>query len=244
MATIVERVAYKVLRPLHTRQCPCCGWHGFAFDPFGQLSWRRDDAMCPWCKSLERHRLVYLLLKDDLARGGFRTLHVAPELSLQKWLQSVSADYLSIDTNGRAMAVMDLTALDLPDNSRTLVWCSHVLEHVPDDRKAMAEMFRVLAPGGLAVIQVPVDVPKTEEDPALTDPAERLRRFKQEDHVRLYGMDVVDRLKGAGFEVQVRRPQDFSRDVVKRHSLSFRPTNEVFVCRKPSIPSPGTPGDG
>jgi SAM-dependent methyltransferase len=231
--SIVERVAYKVLKPLHTRQCPCCGWHGFAFDPYGQLAWRRDDAMCPWCHSLERHRLVYLLLRDELAKGGWKTLHVAPELSLRKWLQGVSSDYLSIDTDGTAMAKMDLMALDLPDNSKTLVWCSHVLEHVPDDRKAMAEMFRVLAPGGLAVIQVPVDLPKTDEDPDITDPAERLRRFQQEDHVRIYGMDVVDRLKGAGFDVQVRRPQDFSRDVVRKHSLTFRPTNEVFVCLKP-----------
>lgn len=232
MPTIVQRVAYKVLKPLHKRECPCCGWHGFSFDPYGQLAWRRDDAMCPWCRSLERHRLVNLLMRDELAKGGFKTLHVAPELSLQKWLRSVSGDYLSIDTNGTAMANMDLMALELPDASRTLVWCSHVLEHVPDDRKAMAEMHRVLAPGGMAVIQVPVDVPKTDEDPTITDPRERLRRFQQEDHVRLYGMDVADRLKAAGFAVQVKRPQDFSRDLVKKHSLSFRPTNEVFVCRK------------
>src|SRR6266516_7466333 len=132
MATILQRISYKLLRPLHTRECPCCGWHGFAFDPYGQLSWHRDDAMCPWCRSLERHRLVYLLMRDELEeareRGaGYRTLHVAPELALAKWLKSVSDDYLSIDTNGTAMTNMDLTALGLPEDSRTLIWCSHVL---------------------------------------------------------------------------------------------------------------------
>jgi SAM-dependent methyltransferase len=238
LPTLVDRVLYKALGPLHTRQCPCCGWHGFTFRPYGQLGWKRDDAMCPWCHSLERHRAVFLMLRDDLEdlrsrNGGWRTLHVAPELSLKKWLRSVSADYLSIDTDGTAMAKMDLTALELPDNSRNLVWCSHVLEHVPDDRKAMAEMFRVLEPQGMAVLQVPVDVPRTDEDPTLTDPAERLRRFQQEDHVRLYGMDVVERLAGAGFDVQVRRVQEMPAELVRRHALSFRPTNEVFVCRKP-----------
>jgi len=235
--TIIERIAYKLLKPLHGRECPCCGWHGFAFNPYGQLTWRRNDAMCPWCHSLERHRLVYVLMRDELEeareRGAaYRTLHVAPELALANWLKSVSGDYLSIDTNGTAMEDMDLMALGLPDDSRTLVWCSHVLEHVPDDRKAMSEIRRVLAPGGMAVIQVPVDAPRTDEDPSVTDPQERLRRFKQEDHVRIYGPDVVKRLESAGLGVEVRGVEELPPATIRRYSLSFRPTNYVFLCSK------------
>lgn len=93
---------------------------------------------------------------------------------------------------------MDLTALTLADASCSLVWCSHVLEHIPDDRRAIAEIARVLAPGGVAVIQVPIGGPTTLEDPAVVDPRERARLYWQEDHVRLYGLDLAERLAAAG----------------------------------------------
>jgi SAM-dependent methyltransferase len=240
VASIFGRLTYKLMKPFHTRQCSCCGWHGFRFEPYGQLAWKRDDAMCPWCRSLERHRLVYLLMRDELegARGrgaGYRTLHVAPEHALAKWLRGVSDHYLSIDTNGTAMANMDLMKLDLPDDAFTLVWCSHVLEHVPDDRQAMREMRRVLAPGGMAVIQVPVDATVTDEDPTIADPQERLRRFGQEDHVRIYGPDIIKRLESCGFGVEMRGLDRIHPEAVRRHSLSFKPTNHVFVCSKVAL---------
>ena len=240
MASIFSRLTYKLLKPFHGRECPCCAWHGFKFDPYGQLGWKRDDAMCPWCRSLERHRLVYLLMRDELEQArergsGYSTLHVAPEFALAKWLQRVSGHYLSIDTNGTAMANMDLMALDLPTDSFTLVWCSHVLEHVPDDLRAMSEMRRVLAPGGMAVIQVPVDATRTDEDPTITDPQERLRRFGQEDHVRLYGPDIVQRLQSVGLGVELRSVDHVPPDLVRRHSLRFRATNHVFVCSKVAL---------
>jgi len=233
MANVLERVLYRGLRPLHGRECPLCGWHGFKFLPIGVGHWRRDDGMCPFCMSRERHRLAYVVMKPVLAAGGWKTLHVAPEQSIQKWLRSVSADYLSIDLERPdVMRRMDLTDLQLPDASRTLVWCSHVLEHVPADAKALREIHRVLAPGGLALLQVPIEGEKTYEDPKITTPEARLKAFHQEDHVRQYGIDFIDRVRAAGFEVEVRRTADLPEALVRRHSLSYSMSNEVFIARK------------
>ncbi|MBK7751686.1 MAG: methyltransferase domain-containing protein [Flavobacteriales bacterium] len=99
---------------------------------------------------------------------------------------------------------LDITALDFPDDHFDLIICSHVLEHVPEDRTAMRELCRVLRPGGTAILLVPMsDRPTTDEDPSVTDPQERFRRFGQTDHVRLYGRDYMDRLREAGFIVTV-----------------------------------------
>ena len=98
---------------------------------------------------------------------------------------------------------MDLTNIDLPDGSKTLVWCSHVLEHVPDDRKALSEMFRILAPSGMLVLQVPVLGEVTYEDTSVTLDSERLEKFLQEDHVRLYGLDLKRRVEESGFSCAI-----------------------------------------
>src|SRR5207245_139121 len=105
---------------------------------------RRQDAQCPICGSLERHRAAYVLLKSAIPPGQ-KVLHVAPEPHMITWLVSRSCEYLNIDAQHPAMRRMDLTKIDLPDCSKTLVWCSHVLEHILEDGKALAEMFRVLA---------------------------------------------------------------------------------------------------
>ena len=150
---------------------------------------------------------------------------------MARWLRPLSDDYLSIDLDGRkAMAAMDLTALRLPDASFSLVYASHVLEHVPDDAAAIAEMRRVLAPGGLAVVQVPVRGDVTDEDLTITDPGERLRRFDQHDHVRVYGFDVVRRLEGEGFVVEVLDVSSLDPAMVELHRLSWHMTRQIFVC--------------
>jgi len=191
--------------------------------------------MCPWCMSRERHRLAYLLLHKELVGRRFRTLHVAPDQPLQPWLQGISSDYLSIDlleTSAKGMIKMDITELTLPDASRDLIWCSHVLEHVTSDRKALAHFYRVLAPDGIAVLQVPIVGLHTQEDPAVTSPDERRRLYLQDDHARLYGLDIVDRMTDAGFEVEVRRDTDLCPEVRFRHAVSFFMSNEVYVCYK------------
>src|SRR5688500_4118574 len=113
---LAGRFAGRINRIGRRRGCTMCGWMGFRFGPYGNEKIARGDAACPACGSLERHRLAYALLRDRLGRDH-RTLHVAPEAQVAKWLGSISRDYLSIDLAGPAMRRMDLTSLDLPDES-------------------------------------------------------------------------------------------------------------------------------
>lgn len=131
------------------------------------------------------------------------------------------------------MEYMDVTDLRLQDDRFSLVWCSHVLEHVENDRKAMAEFFRVLRPSGLAVILVPVYDEKTYEDIQIRSPEERLKHFKQEDHLRLYGSDIESRLADVGFKVDVLRVSDMPARSVAKHALEYPSTKEIFLCNKP-----------
>ena len=215
---------------LDRRACPICGWVGPRFAAYGTAQ-RRPDARCPRCGAAERHRLAYRLLAGALGPQAC-TLHVAPEPSLRPWLEGLSARYLPIDLDRPGAIAMDLTRLDLPDETCTLVWCSHVLEHIPDDRRAIAEIARVLAPGGVAVVQVPIGGATTDEDPSITDPAARARRFGQRDHVRLYGLDLAERLRAAGLAVTVLGPGGLDPGVVARERLTMPGCDELFLCRR------------
>jgi SAM-dependent methyltransferase len=187
--------------------CPCCGYSAEAFLPFGVVP--RPNAMCPGCRSLERHRLLWKFFQDetDLFAAPLRVLHIAPEARLQRDLSRLAhLDYVSVDLESPlAMVRADITAMPFGDAAFDVILCSHVLEHVPDDGQAMREIRRVLRPGGWALLQSPMDerLAATFEDPAITDPDERQRRFGQRDHVRVYGRDYADRLRAAGFDVEV-----------------------------------------
>lgn len=185
---------------------------------------------------MERHRLAYLTATQLVELDFSHVLHVAPEPQMENFLRSRSVDYLSVDlfaTN--VMAKMDVTSLELEDESKTLIWMSHVLEHVERDDLAIAEMYRVLRPSGIAFIQVPIWRTSTYEDSSIKSEEERLQAFYQEDHVRLYGLDIIDRFKKAGFEASVVRAQDFGPDKLIENRLSFASTNEVFIFKKPPI---------
>jgi predicted SAM-dependent methyltransferase len=130
------------------------------------------------------------------------------------------------------MQKMDLTDLKLPDQSQSLVFCSHVLEHIPEDIKAMSEIHRVLKVGGTAIIQVPIWRKTTYEDFSITSKEGRLKAFMQEDHVRLYGLDIVDRLESVGFKVVVEDVNNLPTKTIMNHSLTFKSTNEIFLCTK------------
>lgn len=197
----------------------------------------RPNALCPGCGSLERHRLLVSILDRLWADGrlpsGGRLLHVAPEAALADRFRR-SFDYLSIDLDGsQAMMAMDLTDLTFPDRSFDAVVCNHVLEHVPDDRKALSELYRVMRPGGWGSIQVPMDGAVTREDPAVTDPGERLRLYGQEDHVRQYGRDFLDRLSQAGFEVLIIGKVDLL-DSSEIERLSVDCEQEALLVRRPA----------
>ena len=216
------------------RYCPCCQAHLRRFKPFGVVP--RPEACCPVCWSLERHRLInlYMTQKTDLLDGRRkRMLHVAPEPQLSWWFQAQPhIDYLSADLFAvNAMVKMDITDIQYPDDSFDVIYCSHVLEHVPDDRKAMREFRRVLRPGGWAILQVPITADVTFEDPTVTTPAERERLFGQHDHVRRYGPDYKDRLGDAGFSVTV---DEFVRDMddASIRRLGLMRSEDVYLCRK------------
>jgi len=123
---------------------------------------------------------------------GTKLLHVAPEPNLRTWLRSLpELDYVSADLDmvGNDLK-LDLTDIALPDSSFHAIICNHVLEHIPDDAKAMSEITRVLKPGGWAILQTPISLSlsQTYEDFLITDPAERERAFGQNGHVRIYAM--------------------------------------------------------
>ena len=181
--------------------CPVCMESFDAFTPYRT----RAGAQCPGCGSLERHRGLWLVLQraTPLADGGQRVLHFAPEDGLRARIAAVpDLEYVTADLEpGKAMEQLDITAIAKPDASFDAVICVHVLEHVPDDRAAMRELRRVIAPGGWAAIMVPIMFDVTDET-EISDPAERNRRYGLEDHIRGYGWDFYDRLAAAGFDVQ------------------------------------------
>jgi SAM-dependent methyltransferase len=204
-------------------RCPCCGLLVKRFAPLNE-----PDRSCWVCKSLERHRAVKLYFGDhpELVRSGMKVLHVAPEKALRMIFTSIpGVEYQSGDLFADlGPETLDVTDLSFPDASFDAVICNHVLEHVPDDRKAMRELRRVLRPGGWALLLVPDlewNTALTDEEPLINDPAEQERRFGQHDHVRRYGWDYVERLEEAGFEVDVvRQEQEFSPQQMRRYRLA------------------------
>lgn len=198
---------------------------------------RRRGAKCPLCGSLERHRLAWLFLarSTNLLDGTpKRLLHIAPEPAVQAHLQATPGiDYLSADLDSpQAMVSMDIQEIAYPDESFDVIVCSHVLEHVPDDKRAMRALRRVLSGGGWAVLNVPITASATVEDPSVTDPAERKRSFGQSDHVRRYGPDYADRLRHAGFAVEVVTAADLVGAADRaRFGIDTRAAGEVYWCR-------------
>ena len=234
-------------------ECPFCGGHFRRFKPAGfhypviiekQViggHWHRDN-VCPRCMSNARERLAYLYLKDctSVFKQPSRPLHVAPEPQLAKVLKRASnIQYVSADLfEAGVMSRFDIQKTPFADETFDVVLCNHVMEHVSDDSVAMAEVHRILKPGGWALLQVPIalNLDRTIEDPTAVTESERIARFGQEDHVRLYTRpDYIQRLETAGFTVNAENyPTALGHEKVKRFGLVQE--EEVFLCSKLSPP--------
>jgi SAM-dependent methyltransferase len=199
------------------------------------------------CGAQQRHRSIwpFLLAETPLASGSPRVLHVAPEGCFESRLRGLGLRaYVTLDLARTDVTVRgDLARLGFAGESFDFVLCNHVLEHVADDRAAMREIFRVLAPGGLAVVTVPGPDPalgfpprlaRTLEDPDARTAEERLRRYGHPGHLRQYGSDLAERLRAEGFAVALRAAGgDPPAERLRSGRLAAYP---VFVCRKPATP--------
>jgi SAM-dependent methyltransferase len=213
--------------------CPVCHTWDREFQTFGLVP--RPNARCPTCRSLERHRLVWCFFQrsTNLFRPPRkRMLHFAPEEMMAAQLaRLVHLEYITADLLQPAMVKVDITNIQFGDRTFDVVYCSHVLEHVLDDRKAIRECYRVLNANGWAVFMVPLTKTPTIEDPSITDPKERERLFGQVDHVRQYGPDFEERLKEAGVEV-VRYSADEVAGADRSRFAIRRDEGPIFLCRR------------
>lgn len=217
------------------RFCPVCSKSSSRFRQFRLVP--REDAQCAHCGALERHRLLWLYItnKTDLFDGKQKKmLHVAPEPCFEsRFKKRLGDNYITADLlDTSAMVKMDITDIKYPDQSFDVIYCSHVLEHVQDDRRAMREFHRVLKGNGWAILLVPINAEQTFEDASIVEPQERLKAFGQEDHVRRYGPDSVDRLRDAGFKVEVTKVNGFiEKDDAIRMGLTPA-SGEIYYCTK------------
>jgi len=206
------------------------------FLPYGYGT-QRNNVLSPSTLSLERHRLLWLYLKNetDFFTNSKKVLHFAPEQAFYKLFRNQkNLDYTTTDLlSPLADVKADICDLPFPDNSYDVILCNHVLEHIPDDTKAMQELYRVLKPGGMGIFQIPQDLKRetTFEDNSITDQKERAKIFGQYDHVRIYGRDFFDKLRNIGFTVVA---EDYSAKLgsalVEKYCLS--PGEIIPICFK------------
>lgn len=220
----------------NTVECPVCKNTFRKFLPYGRLE-PRQNALCPSCLTLERHRLMWLFLKNktNFFTDKLKVLHVAPELCFIDRFESLSnLDYITGDIESPLAKVkMDLHDIPFDDNTFDVTFCNHVMEHVEDDIHCMRELHRILKPGGWAIIQSPMDLSLSEtyEDNTITNPSEREKAFGQNDHLRMFGRDYKNRLIKGGFDVT---EEDYAHEIEetlrKRYAL---PEDEIiYFCRK------------
>lgn len=232
---------YKKLYP--PKECPICGHIGIDFRPYPQITHREVE--CPNCLSHERHRALWLYFKQNsyLLKNGNKVLHFAPEEQFRKLFSKCDIEYHRVDVsdeNWYIDEIVDIQDIPYEDNYFDLIYCSHILEHVPDDRKAISELYRVLKPGGTALILVPIngiafELPhnyrRTLEKAKYNTPELREKYYGQFDHVRLYGTDFRERLTEAGFDI---KSDDYIKklghETIERYAL-IKDEN-IFECTK------------
>lgn len=197
------------------------------FLPYGYGT-QRENALSPSTLSLERHRLLWLFLKEETdfftSNIQRKVLHIAPEQCFLDRFKKLKNIYYTTSDLESPIADVKADICDLPfeDNSFDIVFCNHVLEHIPDDTKAMQELHRVLKTGGMGIFQIPQDLSRetTFEDDSITDPKERAEIFGQYDHVRVYGRDYFDKLRSIGFKVdEIDYTKKIAPELLERYAL-------------------------
>ena len=216
--------------------CPCCGWKMRAFATSGTSFRQRALSYCPRCNAKARHRRIWLFMEEqtNLFSERLRLLEIAPKFSLARRFTKIpTIDYVAGDLHKHPNRNIRLDVRSLPflTESCDALLCVHVLEEVAEDRQAMDEMYRVLKPGGWALVSVPTNMDaKTYEDPSIVLPDERERAFGEPDHVRVYGYDLADRLRCSGFEVSLNMASDVPNK--KQRQYGLRNNENLFYCRK------------
>ena len=213
--------------------CPVCEKKFSKFLSYGSNVAHRENVLCPYDLTLERHRLMWLYLKNHsnfFSQKNLKVLHIAPEQCYHKKFKAQNnLVYLTGDlVSPIADMHFDLHDIPLESDRFDIVFCNHVMEHVDDAIQCMRELYRVMKPGGWAIMQVPQDFSRnsTYEDASITSPEDREKYFWQKDHVRLFGKDYPDWLKKAGFSVE-----EFDKDAhySKQNQEKYRlDTKEVL----------------
>ncbi len=199
---------------------------------------KRKNVLCPGSLSLERHRLLWLYLKNktNFFTSKHKMLHIAPEQCFYKlFKKQKNLDYTTGDYNSPIADVhFDLHHAPFADNNFDVIFCNHVLEHVEDANQCMRELFRMTKPGGWGIFQVPLDTTRatTLEDPSIVSEKDREKHYWQKDHLRLFGLDYKSKLEAAGFTVKVDDyVNSLSEEDVDRYRL---PKGEmIYFCSKP-----------
>jgi len=219
-------------------ECPVCERSFRKFLSYGSEVAQRDNVLCPYDLTLERHRLMWLYLKDHsnfLTADKLDVLHIAPEQCFHKRFKAQkNLNYLTGDLFSPLADIhFDLHSIPLEDNRFDVVFCNHVLEHVDDAHQCMSELYRVMKPGGWGIFQVPMDFLRdvTYEDASIVSPEDREKHFWQKDHVRLFGKDYPDWLRKAGFQVEEFIQQsNYSENLLDRYRLQKEEV--LYIARK------------
>lgn len=232
---------FRLFAPLLFRgkkvQCTVCEKQFSKFLPYGSKVARRENVLCPNCLTLERHRWMWIYLKErsDFFTGKHKVLHIAPEQCFHKRFKKLkNLEYTTGDlVSPIADYHFDLHKIPFDESTYNIIFCNHVLEHVADEMQCMRELFRVMAPGGWGIFQVPLDYTREEtyQDDSIQSPEDREKHYWQKDHVRLFGRDFPKKLSAAGFTVDEVLPSDLlSKEDIARFRL--QEGEVLYICNK------------